>query len=451
VGNPIVFAFSDNYIEEKIMRHTKKFFSSGEVFVIGLRDEVRGTIAKIQANEGGLRLNRVNIYIVAAAENPEALSFAENAGERARENFCEIFGAVDITLVVLLDESNDCENVSERNANTNKFLTEFSARAFDKIFLISNKNEYGEIFRENNIYSLVAALPVINFIAPQFNEALAAKTATGKKIFASAGLWEKPPSPIDENFVLHKFAKIIEEEFNTESPEKSEKTRADFHFSTDSFSQCEIISNIASVAAKPKKFWELWGHSLKDAEKILFGDEAEKFFERNYFSKIISSDEIKIEKKLLRQTVCEETELRKIISETENKMRELKNRMIQAEAVICRLRSVDYVKNQIGETYALRYEYENLRIALERQKNELSRIDSYLDYIRGVVQTLKALPLSEISEPPEKNHEEPHAPIQISLLRNDGLIQETHAFRNINDDPCLLRIIGGFTLQDFRI
>ncbi|MCL2225515.1 MAG: hypothetical protein FWB96_11170, partial [Defluviitaleaceae bacterium] len=214
--NPVIFVFLGKVklTGEKILRQAKRLFSAGEIFTI--EGEARETIAKIQANEGGLRLNRVNIYVIAAAEETDALSLVETAGENLRGKFCENFAAVDITLTVLLDESNDCDATETRNANTYKFLQGLTANDYNRIFLLSNKNEYGEILSEAKKKSLVvaAALPLLNTTQSQFNEALAAKAAARKQpLFASAGFWQQPPPRLDENFALHRLADELERNF----------------------------------------------------------------------------------------------------------------------------------------------------------------------------------------------------------------------------------------------
>ncbi|MCL2578384.1 MAG: hypothetical protein FWE27_10145 [Defluviitaleaceae bacterium] len=455
--NPVIFLFLDECIRDKILRQTERFFPTGSVFNMPSADESREIIAKIQANEGGLRLNRVNIYVVVEAENPDALRLVENAGQRLSVQFRENFAAVDITLIISLNESNGCENIKERNTSTYKFLTGLATTLFNRIFLISNKNEYGEVFSEskNNAHALIAALPLLNLTQSYFNEALDAKMASQKQIlFASAGFWQKTPSQLNENRVLHKLAEVLEEEMESDKGMVllSREVQRDKRIAPLS---PNIINNIAGVAAKPLRLWELWGLTVKEAESLLFGDEAVKFFERVYMRKIENFSECEIEatKKPLYQAVSEEAELREIISETENKLHELRGSMGQIEVTICRPKffgSIDYVKNRIGEVYTLRYEYESLLVALDRQKSKQAQLESYLDYIRGVVQTLKSLPLTE---PPPKtlNETEPYAPIQISLLRSDDLIRESHTFNTMNGEPCLLRLIGGFTLQDFRI
>jgi hypothetical protein len=197
------------------------------------------------------------------------------------------------------------------------------------------------------------------------------------------------------------------------------------------------------VAAKPLNFWELWGLTIGQAERRIFGKEAQRFFRRTYASDTPETNEP--QKMPLAQLAAREAELQATISAAEDKLHNLRIRLSQAENTTIRpFTNLDYVKSKIGEVYELKLETETLETRLEATQNEHSRITSYLYYVRGLTSELKALP-----EIPPPTDDPPHAPLQISLLRNDDLLHEDHNLQAANSNPCLLRIIAGFALSDF--
>lgn len=409
------------------------------------REEIRGIIARIQANENGLALARVNIYATVAAENPRAAELVETAGARLNSAFRENFAMVDMTLAVILSETNAVEtDFAARNAATNKFLANFSPGAFDRVFLISDKNERGEVLPESSkkISEIIAALPLLNETGSRFCEFLAAKAAASERpIFASAGFWQNPPPKLEQNRDLHRLADAIESEFKSYAAEKI--------FSQNStgyrLTPVELAKNIASVAAKQLRPWHLWGRTVKEAENLLFGDAAEKFFEKNY-SRENSSCEFESTKKTLREAACEERNFLRKIEETEKIICAARDEIEQIETATCRVKhGVDYVKTKIGEAYAARYELEAARADYANLSAEHAHLKARLDYLRGAARRLKALPTTA---PPQETPTDAHAPIAISLLRDDGLIRESHIIPDESGNPRLLRLIGGFTSAD---
>lgn len=469
--NPTVFVFLGEVESEEILRTAKRMHPTGAVFAMNALDEIRPTIARIQANEGGLKLNRVNIYTTIAAEDPSASELAEQAGEVLRDTFRKAFSAVDVTLAVLLSESNERDNIEMRDKNTYNFLTRMGEQRttplFNRIFLLSDKNEHGEILPGigKKLYEMVAALPLLNSAQSHFCDLLAAKSEQQEQpLFASAGFWHPPPPQAEENQVLRKLAEVIEHELHDGEQRPSEQTAEPSVFSCASWiagenrncgiSYEEIVNNIASVAAKPMNFWELWGRTIKEAEALLFGNEAAKFFERMYVSycpeiTFTSVREFETIPRSLFQVVRDEERLREAIFETESSIRALTNNIKQTEVSICRPKmknNIDHIKDKIGEIYALLFAQQNLREKLSRQKNEHERLNVYLSHIRETITALKSLPDSPPHEAPSLPPET-LAPISISLHRNDGLLRESHTLQTVCGDTCLLRVIGGFPMQ----
>ncbi|MCL2456136.1 MAG: hypothetical protein FWD19_01140, partial [Defluviitaleaceae bacterium] len=92
--NPTVFAFAN----EKILRAAKNLHAPATFFSFDSVEEIPAAKTKIQANEAGLNLTRVNIFVV-ADEN-----FLPETARAIYKNFAEDFPAVHISLVVLLRE-----------------------------------------------------------------------------------------------------------------------------------------------------------------------------------------------------------------------------------------------------------------------------------------------------------------------------------------------------------
>jgi hypothetical protein len=355
---------------------------------------------------------------------------------------------------VILRESNDVSDADaggfdERNASMLKFLTALAENKtlFNRIFLLSDKNEYGEVLPSSfaNICATAAALPLLNDMDSHFNEIMAAKIAE-QGVFASAGFWQKPQSRTAENRELHKLAETMEKELA-----QGESTAAFSSTSVDNLSPIEpdhsekIANNVTSAAAKPLRAWNLWGIKIKDAEILLYENEAKNFFEKNYSRRAKEPTPLENPEKMPLSEVSEkEKHLREAISKLTRVSVSLSDSLKQTESLQVKFpQSVDYVKDKIGECYALRFKLQSLSHEQARLKAEQSCLEAHLNYTRETIKSLKKLP---ISDPPEQPMGE--APIAISLLRNDGLIHESHVIKNAADEDCLLRVIGGFGLRD---
>jgi hypothetical protein len=411
--NPTVYFFLEESLREEILLQEERIHAAKTVFA-AFSGELCNVKAKILANEAKLNLNRVNIFVIAN-------SFPEC--EEIQKIFCEDFFTVDISLVIILNENFSAPSQSH----------------FNRIFLLSKKNERGEILpnSEKNICEIIAALPLLNLTSSRFNEILSAKSAEREEIlFASAGFWQPPPSKINENKLLHRLAKILETEMN--SGNFAPEPPKNFNIET---ANCEV----SGVMAKPLRCWELWGSTVKEAENLLFGKEAERFFEKTYFLRN-EREKFFAEKKTLREAVQEEKFLSASVAAAEMQIDALKREMEQAGAkIIFPFSSVDSVKKLIDKRYAIRFELETCRVACEIFSQKYSHLHSYIEGIRDVVKNLKALPVEET-----KKESMGDAPIAISLLREDGLIRENHVLQNASGEDCLLRVVGGFTINELR-
>ncbi|MCL1843583.1 MAG: hypothetical protein FWF79_07200 [Defluviitaleaceae bacterium] len=438
---------------------------------------IRGIKARIQSNERGLNIKRVFVYAVAdatcCAKQVEVLS------ERLKTLFREDFSSVRLTLAVLLNESNGDGFFEERTVATRNFLiTIEKTETFDCIFLLSNRNENGEVrmFSQKNNSAILAALPVINSTESHLYEILAARSRMrGKTLFASAGFWQESAS--DKNIINAGFRHLAES-FEAELLKAGDTGQSPAFQETiyPPFEACQVNSkkhttpenllkisnNVTSVAAKPLKFWELWGRTVKEAEEMLYGKEVERFFrrvypecEKNFMNPFVpkACQKYEAKSKSLKHAISEEEYLRKIISETEQKIANISAEVKHKESSICRCwpwRGVDYVKDIIGELYVLHFLLNQPESAVAELKNRHRHVKSYLDYMRGLIKILKSLPATPdaLKETAKTPFDDSSAPLAISLLRDDGLIRERHILTTEDGQSGLLRLIGGFTPQD---
>ena len=422
--------------------------------------------------------------------------------------FREDFTYVDMTLVAVLNESNEagdagqkereyasdlqrpedadaaspgnagCTNFTDfeaRDAATYNFLKEISSRFaassnternryFDRVFLLSNKNEHGEVRIRNfeNICETIAGLPLLNTTDSRFSEILAARAhEEGRVLFASAGCWLKPPSRVAENIEMHRLAEEMQREI-----EYSEKTTPGGEFPAnragfDVFpGPEEIVENIASVAAKPLRFRHLWGYTIKEAENILYGDAVANFFEKNYARAFSGESEhpANSENMPLSEVAARERFLREAVSKAEILVRDIQADIEQTYAMQCPKNpflGIDYVKTVIGENYARLFEARRLQAEIAKKTAEHTHCTARLESARIQIEELKALPIIDENEKSATEafallttRAETIAHIAISLLRDDGLLRETQALTDASGEPCILRLIGGFTVKD---
>ena len=72
-------------------------------------EAIRTAKAELQNLDMGLNMQRVNIYVLAKAHDPNAAKISEVVGQRLRTLFAEDFTAYTLTLAAFLCESNEAE------------------------------------------------------------------------------------------------------------------------------------------------------------------------------------------------------------------------------------------------------------------------------------------------------------------------------------------------------
>ena len=417
---------------------------------------IRGAKAGLQSCEiSSLNAQRVNIYVVATAHDPQAAQLVPIVGKRLQAIFAED-SAFHITLVVLLDESNEpgcdgCE-YEARTGATYEFLVSLTGdTAFDCIFLLSNRNELGRVAGHDNAHRLLTFLPLLHGLEnSRFNETLTAKTGeAGRVLFASAGLGVGEPAPDvnKDNRMLHNFTQMLEWEMEVNTVIASQSTIA-----CPPVIASEAKQSITSLPSKPLSFSEtfsLRGATIAEAEAIIFGDSAASFFNKNYplppcnssFTNTLS----------LRDAVAEEKQLANLIAKTTGEISYLADELSQKERTpVGFLHAIDNAKTIIGQIYTTKYRLAALQAVCEKYQARHAQLHLYLQYLREVIATLKALPTQLPAQAlPELllSQARERAVLNISLLRHDGMLQESHVFGDLGN-PCVLRLIGGFCLED---
>jgi len=419
--NPIVYLLSEE--SEEIIQNTKRTLPEDAVFIIQSPAAVTEAIKKIQANPAKLNLTRVNIY---------ALNTPPAEATELRKAFVKNFHTVNLTL-------------TSTTSNILKTLSE-SDNPYDQIFVLTPKNEFGEILptAHQTISETIAALPLLHTTHSTFNEAISTRMKE-KITLSSAGFWQPPPSQIEENLALHKLAGEMEEELlrpwglSPQYPHKPLK-RLDPNF--------DICGCIAGVAARPLRFWDLVGKTLLEAENLLFGEEAKKFFVKNFFGEVDAHREegVSLETMALNEVAVREKHLREAIETMAQQAHHLTEALQKAESTVVKItHSVNYVKTKIGEAYVIRHQLQQTKVAQSYLTTQHTRLQNHLTATREKIKAYKALPTEAPSIPLGE------APISISLLRDDALLREDHTIKNAKGELCRLRLVGGFGLNDFQV
>ncbi|MCL1862498.1 MAG: hypothetical protein FWF78_02910 [Defluviitaleaceae bacterium] len=403
--NPIVYILSDE--SEEIIK--KRILCDDVAFIMDSSSPPAHTISKIQQNSAKLNLSRINLY---------ALNIQPTAAAILRKAFTKNFPTINMTLLIT-------------NENILRTLSD-NENPYDQIFIFTQKNELGEILptAQENISEIIAALPLINTTSSTFNEAISARMKE-RITLASAGFWQPPPSPTEENRRLHKLADDMEKELLKHCAPYPHHHQNPFE-GTPNLEICDCISGVAS---RPLRFWNLIGKNIHEAEKLLFGDEAKKNFCKYFLEEENPQmDDINNENHLLRA-----------IEAITQQINHLTDALQEAEGEIIKIQPINYIKIKIGETYATRHRLQqakNIHARLQLQQNSLQ---NHMTLLREKIKTYKSLP---IEAPPIPLGE---APIAISLLRDDALLREEHIVKNANGELCRLRLVGGFGVDDMGI
>jgi len=429
---------------------------------------IRAAKAELQSLDIGLNMQRANIYVLAKAHDPQAAKIVEPTGQRLRALFAEDFTSYSLTLTAFLCESNEAQvdgyAYNDRVNATYQFLTA-QTPVYDSIFLLSDRNEYGRINHTNigNLYKLMAYLPLVHNLNSRFNETLTARAGeVGRVLFASAGFGGRVSS-VHDNFELgrhlHVAAQILENEINDSTiPARQsvhpEKIACAARLLPVSFT---ITSDIASVASEPISFVKLLGTTMVEAEHLLFRDRARRFYDENFQVETYVPKENNISKSTLLKYIVERVgHLQYIVEQLNSEIHDLSQKLEQykAETVSINMSNilsfVDNIKNKIGEHYAIKYKLSSMQAMHAELSAEYAELNAYVEYMKELVASIKSVSVPTQEKTPVDSllsQALEQAALNISLLRTDGLIFETHLFDETTN-PCVLRLVGGFALED---
>jgi len=505
MNTPNLYAFIGNTqdVSAKIMSETKKIYPADGAICLHLDETsdmdktIRAAKVSIQRTKNGLNKKQANIYAVVKAHDRLGAQFVLAAGKRLSALFAEDFVAYRLTLAIFLSESNepDVDGISfeMRSKFTYEFLMMMAGHTpFDCIFLLSDRNEYGQVDPINygNVCKFLARLPQ-TCVKSRFVETLAMKAGeAGRTLFASGGFWEKEMPDDQPNRKLYQLAEVLEnelaegEKISIQSDEILAINKEERHpfsvFNQSSFrnshTDTKIIADICSVAAKPLSSLQLNGMTVKEAETLLFGDNAVRFFEINYPQ---HEEQLQYQEHLpLRNAVAKERQLRHRLDNLSAEIAWTSQELAQLEVTTHKIGIfdmleyikkprkwspfVDKIKNAIGNCYALKHRLNVLRITQKNTTEVHSLFSDYINHIRNIITTIKeqeplpsqanAAVVQEFNQDTHSLDEESilptkHAVLNISLLRDDGLLHETH-MPSEEANPYILRLIGGFAPED---
>jgi len=463
IQNPTLYVFIGSVEKDEMIAEVKKTHASGEAMYLHLNETtemdkiIRTAKAELQAWETRLSLQSVNIYVIVKAHETHVSELVKTAGNRLRVLFAEDF-TFQITLAVFLRESNEPDEDSytfeERGKATYKFLTALTGYTdFDCIFLLSDRNEYGRVSVANrkNIHKLMAYLPYLHCVDSDFYKTLGRKAREmGRVLFASAGVGVGQDMQLNAvnnnkiNLQLHNLAQILEDEFNSKTPMSSANI-------IDICDRPDIANNIASVAARPLSPLDFKGLTLKEAEWLLFEDGAAEFFATIPITSMVEKPPSNLP---LRKLIEENDYLKHMLVVLAEKISFATVELEGKESIeLGAIKFVHNVKNEIGQCYAVKYKLAALQSVYTKLLDRQLEISAYIEYISDVIAALKSLPMTPIYEETLESllsRAKTQAALNISLLRDDGLVREMHVLKSMPDasDVYVLNLIGGFVLED---
>jgi len=389
---------------------------------------------------------RMDIFIVTDANEPDIMTLIKSVGETAREIFTEDFIVVKVNLLIFITEANEpIEDYAIRANTTYNLLVDLTAPyAFDIIFLLSDRNELGVVNAGNHIKACngISALPSVLKKSDFYENMMQAAAARGRVLFASLGFGEVD-CKIHEEYVPDRalalnLAEILENAISTPNEE---------HFIDISIpiSEHEMQRAIAANVANPISVHSLIGTNLAQVEEMLFEHRAFAFYKENFYitpsvynpSTILLSS-LPARLKTLSGTIA-------ILLECINIERRALEEKVNKPLRFSLYKGIDNAKCEIGSHYYKKFSIEYLEKKLAYLNTEKEEISSFLDSVTMTIDALKEIPpVSKIDLLPQA---EKNAALNISLMRNDGLIFEEVTL-GMPEFPSVLRIVGGFVPED---
>lgn len=367
--------------------------ASAEAAAVEAERAIRTVKTEIQRNENHLNIKRVNIYVITQASCPHS-EWTEIAGKRLKDIFIEDFSIVHTTLFLLLSESNRWEDFERRSALSLRMLRaveDFQRQTalFNLVFLLSDRNENDVVSDENrqNNYQIITHFHGLTHAESRFEDSLQKKSMdAGTPFFVTAGMarLEKPNEAIAYAVFRHVFETLLakwKERAASVDP-GNPPVAVDVLMQQIMVKMPEnvppekLIRDMMSVASRETAVRALRGRTLREAEDLLFGEGAARFFEKNYSAaQLVNTEEAYeiVAAHLARSAegpygmaVCESyipaDSVNTLEQHIEQKEQEIALRYQKGCGSLL-LQGTDAVKRMVAEVYAERYALERLRAA----------------------------------------------------------------------------------------
>lgn len=418
-----------------------------------LANQIR--MAKAHMQKAAIGFNTLlgaNVYVLANAHCPLAKTLAVTLGHQIHGIFSEDFVSYTLVLGVFMDESNhfSTDEYQRHNGQTYAFLDALASHSpYHCVFLLSNRDEGGYVTDHSNGHQFLAHLPLVQDTC--FYHHMSLKTVEGgKTLFASGGLGSLDAPSIEnaQNQTLQQLAHVL-----AQSLAGQEGGHLDMPQYTP---PKDIVSTIPAVAARPVRPLALRGLTLAEAEDLLFGDNAKTFYHHTYGQDPTLYQGANTAP--LHQLAQERIALKKSldalgvdIAHTTQQVEAMENQRIslinfKGVGRLSMFSPVDNAKTHIGQLYALRHQLAWQKKQHHALTERCAVLGDYCHYVEALVEGLKALP---VLPPPTATVEAvaQRTLVNISLLRDDGLVHEQHVL-DPGDSPIVLRLVGGFQLED---
>jgi len=358
---------------------------SPTAFLIRTLDEaaIRDVKMCIQENKERLNLGCLHIYV--AVTNQSLNRQTSEIASVLQEWFLGDFPLVRLNLCIYMND------ISSGVADINCCDEELVASLFDRCYLLSDHNEYGELNttnRQTNI-KLLAYLPLTHQPASRFDEILTAKILSEKKqLFVSAGFAQLKKPTADIYAIIHHtvqmwVAHYLETAINT-PPTYVEPTN--IYIKDDE----KIIKDIVSVPSRPIKKSNLQSHTLHTAEQLLFDDDANRFYKDNYYCKLsYHMPDVDVSPTNL---ATQEQRLSTDLAALSKQIATASNRLAIKMKAPCKVGPFrQSVKKQIAEAYLGRLTLDTLQAAHNELSARHRQVVSYVNEIRELIAKLKAM------------------------------------------------------------
>ena len=256
---------------------------------------IRELKAEIQRNEAQVNIRRVNISLIVTADSDEA---CEEAGRLLRGLFEEDFPIVQLSLFILLSESNLQDDFELRSAASLRMLQQLDTfqreePIFNLLWLFSDRDE-NDIVSEDNLQKNLATIASLHFLRQEdsnFEDSLQQKSQDmNRALLVTAGLaWlEKPHKEIAFAVFRRVFSLLIKPGANRDDTKVSVESLLE-HPAVQAavglpLSEAKLAEDMESIAEEDIKPRSLHRKNIRELEAMLFGDRARLFYEANFAS-----------------------------------------------------------------------------------------------------------------------------------------------------------------------